>query len=334
MSKGDKRIRTWSGTISNPSKEQTKYIKNMDGDQFSWFVCAIEYGDKEKNLHLQWSCRLKNGKTFSAMQKFMNLKKGDELAEHRMSEFTNSSYCMKGIQSKKEWEEFGVDGPNYGLEYQELRQIGTLPIQGKDSKVSVWDNILADIEEGFTDLELMRKYPSHATKNLTAISRYRLVLERDRASWRDVKVTYISGTTGDGKTRYVCQKYGYKNVFRVMNYHSGAFDNYNGQDVILFEEFRGGTKSGFKLEQMLNFIDGHPCELPARYADKFAKYSKVYICTNWEFEQQYEYHQDNYPTTYNAWIRRISRYAKVELTNDCLVLKCVTGEELDRIDIK
>lgn len=333
-----KRIRTWSGNISNPSEEQMKHFQDMDAKPFHWLVCAVEYGEKKENIHLQWALRLKHGKTFSATQKLLKLKKGDELAEQRSSEFTNAAYCQKGCQTRSEWDELGIDGPNYGNEYEELRLIGKLPKNGKDNKTSVWDDILQDIEDGLTDLELMRKYPAHAVKGLTAIARYRLVLERNRAKWRNVEITYISGTTGDGKTRYVTSKHGYPNVFRVMNYHSGAFDNYNGQDVILFEEFRGGTKSGFKLEQMLNFIDGHPCELPARYADKFAMYTKVYICTNWDFADQYTYHQEHYASTYDAWFRRVvtsGQLARVDNSeNGYLILRDELGEELDRICIE
>ncbi len=31
-----------------------------------------------------------------------------------------------------------------------------------------------------------------------------------------------------------------------------------GQDVIVFEEFR----SSLKIQDMLNYLDGYPCELP------------------------------------------------------------------------
>ena len=60
-------------------------------------------------------------------------------------------------------------------------------------------------------------------------------------SWRDLEVTYIFGKTGGGKTRSVMDKYGYANCYRVTDYKH-PFDTYDGQDVIIFEEFRSGLK--------------------------------------------------------------------------------------------
>jgi len=71
-------------------------------------------------------------------------------------------------------------------------------------------------------------------------------------SWRDLTVTYIFGRTGSGKTRSVMDKYGYANCYRVTDYRH-PFDTYDGQDVIIFEEFRGGLKHG-DIEHFLSGV--------------------------------------------------------------------------------
>jgi len=119
--------------------------------------------------------------------------------------------------------------------------------------------------------------------------------------FRILEVTYIYGQTDKGKTRYVMEKYGYTNVFRVTKYDHTAFDGYRGQDVIMFEEFR----SSFKIEEMLNYLDGYPLQLPSRYIDKEAAYTKVFIVTNWALHQQYPNVQTEHPTTWQAFNRRI-----------------------------
>ena len=81
------------------------------------------------------------------------------------------------------------------------------------------------------------------------------------------------------------EKYGYQNVYRVTDYDH-PFDSYKGQDVIVFEEFR----SSLKIQDMLNYLDGYPCELPCRYNNKLACFTKVYIITNISFNQQYIKH--------------------------------------------
>lgn len=122
-------------------------------------------------------------------------------------------------------------------------------------------------------------------------------------TFRKLEVTYIFGQTEKGKTRYVMDKYGYQNVYRVTRYDNTAFDNYKGQDVIIFEEFR----SSFQIQDMLNYLDGYPLQLPSRYNHKQACYTKVYITTNWRFEQQYPNIQTEYPTTWQAFKRRVHK---------------------------
>ena len=56
---------------------------------------------------------------------------------------------------------------------------------------------------------------------------------------------------------------------------------------------------------MLNWLDGHPLHLPARYADRMAQYTKVIIISNWEFGEQYTSVQDNSPATWEAFKRRV-----------------------------
>ena len=94
--------------------------------------------------------------------------------------------------------------------------------------------------------------------------------------------------------------HGYENVFRVTNY-AHPFDNYKGESVIVFEEFR----SSLPIADMLNYLDGYPLTLPCRYADKVACYTTVYIASNIPIEEQYVSTQHNESETYNAFLRRI-----------------------------
>jgi hypothetical protein len=131
-------------------------------------------------------------------------------------------------------------------------------------------------------------------------------------TFRHLDITYIYGTTEKGKTRYVMEKYGYKNVYRVTKYDHTAFDRYNGQDVVIFEEFR----SSFKIEDMLNYLDGYPLMLPSRYNDKEAAYTKVYITTNWALSEQYPNVQTSHPTTWAAFLRRIKTVYDFDQSKD------------------
>ena len=115
-----------------------------------------------------------------------------------------------------------------------------------------------------------------------------------------MSVTYIWGPTGTGKTRYVMEKYGYENVYRVTNYKN-PFDGYKAQDVLLFDEFR----SNLPISDMLKYLDGYPVDLPCRFSDKHACFTKVYFTTNISLDRQYETVQREERETYRAFVRRI-----------------------------
>ena len=57
---------------------------------------------------------------------------------------------------------------------------------------------------------------------------------------------------------------------------------------------------------MLNLLDIYPIQLPARYSDRTACYTNVYIISNLPLELQYTDVQAFDIKTWNAFIRRIS----------------------------
>jgi len=163
--------------------------------------------------------------------------------------------------------------------------------------------IISQLEQGATLEEIRTKYKSQYFMYQNRIRAYQQsILENQyKNTFRTLKVTYIHGATGKGKTRFVMDKYGYENIFRITNY-SHPFDMYGGQKIIVFEEF---YSSFIKIQQMLNYLDGYPLTLPARYGDKIACYDTVYIISNIPLAEQYKTIQTDHPETYKAFLRRI-----------------------------
>ena len=110
------------------------------------------------------------------------------------------------------------------------------------------------------------------------------------------------GLTGAGKTRDIYAEHSDENVYRVTDYKH-PFDGYSTESILVFEEFR----NSLPLKEMLNYLDIYPIQLCARYANRYACYTKVYICTNWKLEKQYEYEQKEDIESYNALLRRIHK---------------------------
>lgn len=170
------------------------------------------------------------------------------------------------------------------------------------------EQIMELVQAGKDNAEILAEIPGAYNKlNYIEQARQTLLEAEFRNAWRDLDVTYIWGETGSGKTRSVMEAYGYSNVYRVTDYNH-PFDSYKGQDVILFDEFR----SSLTLADMLKYLDGYPIELPCRYANKVACFTKVFLISNIPLEKQYHHVQIDEPESWNAFRRRIHHVLRMD----------------------
>lgn len=179
---------------------------------------------------------------------------------------------------------------------------GELPIerQGERTDLAV---LYQYIKDGLSNFEIMEQNPDFLL-NLEKIERARQAVREQqyRDTFRQLETTYIFGRTGTGKTRGVMEKYSYSGVYRVTDYIH-PFDSYAGEDVLLLDEFN----SQFKIQSLLNYLDGYPLNLPCRYANRVACYTKVYIISNLSLSKQYTDIQYHSPATFEALLRRIHK---------------------------
>ena len=183
-----------------------------------------------------------------------------------------------------------------------FEESGELPAEA-ERRVKQSEAILAMIEDGASDVEILRAYPP-ALNHLPRIQQTRQAILADkyrRIRRTDLKVRYIHGATGVGKTRSILDEYGDENVYRVTNYKH-PFDGYKSEPVIVFDEFR----SSLPLADMLNYLDVYPLMLPSRYADRVACYTRAFIVSNIPIEKQYPIMQLEEPASYAAFRRRIN----------------------------
>lgn len=179
-------------------------------------------------------------------------------------------------------------------------EYGECPLE-RPGKRSDLTNLYEMIREGKSNFEIIEENPKYML-HLDRIERTRqTILESEfKNTFRKMRVEYVCGVTGAGKTRGVMEKYGYDKVFRVTDY-SHPWDGYRGQDVVVFEEF----KSSLRIQDMLNYLDGYPLELPSRYVNKIACYTKVFILSNVLLEDQYRFVQQDDPGVWDAFLRRV-----------------------------
>lgn len=170
-------------------------------------------------------------------------------------------------------------------------------------KLSGMTELYQMVNDGMTNTEILAINQDYILQ-IDKIDKLRtmLLIEKYKGIIRkNLRVIYISGATGTGKTSGVLAEHGAENVYRVTDYLH-PFDSYNCQPVICFDEFR----SSLYLKDMLNYCDIYPLELPARFSNKYACYDTVYIISNWGLEKQYSELQKEDTASWKAFLRRIS----------------------------
>lgn len=291
----DSYSRKWQVTINNPtekgySHEKIKEVLKEFKTLVYWCM-ADEVGENGTyHTHIYFAC--------SSTVRFSTVKKVFEGAHIEASKGTsqqNRDYVFK----EGKWEKDKKKETNLVNTQEEF---GEMPIEHQGQRNDL-HNLYDMIKDGLSNYDILEIDPSYML-NVEKIERARQIVkeEKYKDTFRELDVRYIYGNTGVGKTRGIMEMYGYQNVFRITDYQH-PFDNYKGQDVVIFEEFR----SSLKIQDMLNYLDGYPLELPCRYANKIACFTKVYMITNIPLENQYEEVQKQYKQTWEAFLRRINK---------------------------
>lgn len=169
------------------------------------------------------------------------------------------------------------------------------------NKLKEYATLMRIYKKKSDDAEIMARNPESA-QYINKMDKIRQeILEAEyREKWRSLIVTYIFGPTASGKTRYVMETHGYGSVYRVTDYDH-PFDRYAQEPVLCLDEFR----SNLQIGDMLDYLDGYPLALPARYANRQACYETVYIISNIDLKEQYISVQKKEPETWQAFLRRI-----------------------------
>lgn len=181
---------------------------------------------------------------------------------------------------------------------------GDLPAE-KEEEAPEMFKLIQDLRAGKPVMEIIEDNPKLAFRiREIETLRQAILEEKYSAENRALEVTYLYGASGTGKTRGIFEKHDRKSICRITDYGSRngvRFDAYHCQDVLVLEEFH----SQIPISAMLNYLDIYPLTLPARYTDRIACYTKVYITSNIPIEEQYRDIQRYQMETWRAFLRRV-----------------------------
>ncbi len=202
------------------------------------------------------------------------------------------------IKKSGKWKDDTKHGTKIDGSFEEY---GSRPPDSKGKRGDMTE-LYQMVADGMTNAEILAENQDYILQ-IDKIDKLRTMLltEKYKGTRRlGLKVVYVYGATGKGKTRGVLDKHGDSNVYKISIYKN-PFDSYSAESVLMLDEFR----SSLKISEMLDYLDIYPIILPARYSDKYACYETVYIISNWELEKQYREVQTDSPETWKAFLRRI-----------------------------
>lgn len=179
------------------------------------------------------------------------------------------------------------------------------PPAEKEEEAPEMFKLIQDLRAGKSVMEIIEDNPKLAFRiREIETLRQAILEEKYSAENRALEVTYLYGASGTGKTRGIFEKHDRKSICRITDYggrNGVRFDAYHCQDVLVLEEFH----SQIPISAMLNYLDIYPLTLPARYTDRIACYTKVYITSNIPLEEQYRDIQRYQMETWRAFLRRV-----------------------------
>ena len=290
---GSNRSRKWQLTFNNPADHNWTHEElNANLDTFSGIKYYCMCDEMGTSYHTHLYIEFINPRTFETIQ---NAFRGAHIEKAIGSAQQNRDYI------RKEGKHADTDKAETNL-IDTFEEFGTVPEEHQGKRRDLYE-AYDMLKNGCTVHEIIDEFPHLMVMKKTLDEFHEsLLFEKYRDITRDITVIYQYGDTGTGKSRGVYEKNGFRNVFVVSNYKN-PFDGYAGQPVIMFEEFRGQLP----LADMLQYLDRYPCRLPARYSDKVACYTTVYINSNIPLSEQYKQEQIHEPRSYDAFIRRINK---------------------------
>ena len=297
--RGDSQARNWLLTLNNPLAPEHGYNHEYIIDVLTnklksiiYFNLADEVGIEEKTPHTHVYLVSKSPLRFSTIKKHFPKGRIEKT-------YGAHSQLISYVEKTGKWKEDEKADTSIAGTFKEY---GDRPKDRRNTRDDLAD-IYEMIVSGASNVEILQKFPGQirALRDVDYV-RQSLREEEFRYTNRDLLTTYIWGPTGVGKTYNLMNNDSLGAIYRVTDY-SHPWDAYNGQEVVILDEFY----QSLKINELINICDIYPLQLPARYTNKTAMFSKVFIVSNLDLNEQYKNARYNQPRIWEALLRRIQK---------------------------
>lgn len=228
-------------TLNNPTEDDIEKMKAMD---CSYHVFGEEVGDNG-TPHLQGCITFRKTKRFSALKKVCPRAHWENCIELEAARL----YCLKGGK-------FFINDNR------------------KQGHRSDLDAVVADVREGGVAL-VKKNHPREFIKFHGGIKALSLPDIEPRDINKPPHVYWFYGPTGCGKTSYVYRHWGPDKVYS-QTMDCKWWDGYTGQEVILFDDFRGTLP----FHVLLKMLDRYPYMVQCKGGSMHLNSPFIYITSS------------------------------------------------------
>lgn len=308
----DYQSRKWQLTINNPQKcgyDEDKIYSILNLFNPDYFCFAFEISGTG-TLHLHIFIYSKSPMRFSTVQRRFPTA---HIEKARGTVKANRDYIGKnGKWAEDKKAETAIKNSFF--------EFGDIPSEKEEGNPKMYE-LLQRVKSGETTIQIIDSEPSFAFKcrdiNLLRETYHNETFLNKK---REILVEYIFGDSIAEITKYIYSKHSPSDVCRVADYsgkNGVRFDVYNGEDVLVMQNYN----SQIELSELINYLDGYPIKLPARYYNRVACYTHVYIVSNFPISQQYINEQKYHKNIWDEFINNIDN-----------VIYCSDGK-VDEIEI-
>lgn len=226
-----------------------------------WGIVSIEKAPTTGRFHFQGAIYYDNVKRLATLQKHFGPSGHYEIMKGSPKQ--NETYCSK-------------DGTHIAGPWT----TGTLPSQGKRND---WDGAFSDAKKGFTRNQLIAARP-HLAPCHSGLDALVEAAQPPPPISRTVTVFYLWGPTGTGKTHRALTTFPDAYLIRGPLVPGKSFDQYSNELTLVLDEW---DPMEWPLTLLNGLLDKWKCPLMCRYANKYARWTKVIITTNHKPDQCY-----------------------------------------------
>lgn len=273
----------WVFTLNNPEIDLSDYPRDLfPGAVYS--VYQLEQGENG-TFHFQGYVVFNTRPRLPALRAMLP---GAHFERRRGNHQQAKEYCMKA--------DTRVDGP---WEYGDDSQIPTGPGQRGDLT-----EFRDAVRGGARDQDLLDSHLAEMARYPRLATAVRLAMPAPRR--RGVQVRLFWGAAGTGKTRLAYEEYPDLYMVPLQQSRSLWFDGYQGQSVILLDEFSGQMA----LDSLLRLLDEHPCQVPVKGGYVALRNATFVITSNSHWSSWYDFSKR--PEKRAALERRIQQEVKFD----------------------